>query len=426
MATLGLSNFDSSFFSVLVEGIPGGTPASKYLTDKVISFEVTEAIGKMITGTIQFEEDYEFKTSESIKRFAQIEIQWGYKNKEQIQKDAYTKIKNSSELFTSSQLVRVGKGYVNNPSWNCGSDGKMVYNCSFMCYDNIWKQVDNKWFSADTKKSVVVKTLIDMGIISVEFVKFDQEKDIVSGNTSIRRDSISMFRFLHNLALEWQCLFRIDFDNKLKQPIALFCNYHDDKTIELFCNRIGSSLGSSILWEYKGGRRNVMSYTCQFSSAEGGSGDSVVAVPQGNGQIIFRRSIAKTEEVIYYRLNAGKMQVEMQQQGSIAAQTQLLSRWMKEKSFDELFKQGYFTKINSNTAPQGVGLTANIEAIGNPLCTAPARAKFGLGFPYPFSRMKSGAVFYQTSVTHKIDKSGYKMSVMCADAYTVSGGIGVA
>ena len=77
----GINNFDSSFFSVSVQGITPGSPAAKFLTDKVISFEITEEMGKMIHGNLQMEESFEFITSNSLKRFSPITLSWGYKNK---------------------------------------------------------------------------------------------------------------------------------------------------------------------------------------------------------------------------------------------------------------------------------------------------------------------------------------------------------
>ena len=426
MPAISINNFDSSFFSVKVEGIVAGSPAAKYLTDKVINFEITEEMGKMMHGTLQMEENFDFDTSSTLKRFSKIEVQWGYKNKNQIQKDEYVKTKNPQEIFTSGQLVRFAKGRVQNPSWSCGSDGKMVYNCSFMCFDDSWLGAGNKMFNKVTKGAVVLQTLLDMGITtSAPFVKFERDKEVVDGDTGIRKDSISMFRFLHKLALEWQCLFRVAYDNKTKQAVALFCNYSDEKTIEMFVNKVGSCLGASILWDYKDGKQNVMSYNAQYNSAEGGVGDSVVPIVGSGGTITFQRTIAETQKVIYYVLQPGAMKKDMDAAGDIAAKTQLMKNWIGPQKFEDLVEKKYFREITSTTAPQGIGLTVNIEAIGDPLCTAPCRAKFGKGFPKIFSGGTKGIVFYQTSVTHKIDKSGYKMSVMCADTFSVSGGVGV-
>jgi hypothetical protein len=426
MPELGINNWDSSFFSVKVENVVAGTPAAKYLTDKVISFEITEEMGKMMHGTLQMEENFDFDTSSTLKRFAKIEVQWGYKNRNQIQKDAYVKAKNPGELFTSGQLVRFAKGRVQNPSWSSGSDGKMVYNCSFMCFDDSWLGAGSKMFNKALKGTVVLQTLLDMGILtSAPFVKFRRDKEVVDGDTGIRRDNVSMFRFLHRLALEWQCLFRIAYDGKLKEAVALFCDYNDDKTIEMFVNRVGSSFGTSILWDYKDGKRNVMSYTAQYNASESGVGDSVTPIFGAGGTVTFQRTIAETQKVTYWVLQPGAMKRDMDAAGSIAAKTQLMQTWVGPQKFEDLVSKGYFVDVTSTTAPQGIGLTVNIEAIGDPLCTSPCRAKFGKGFPKIFSGGTTGTSFYQTGVTHKIDKSGYKMSVMCADAFTVSGGLGV-
>ena len=423
MSIVRINNFDSSFFGVKVAGIPAGTPAAQYLTDRVISFEIVEEMYKMIHGTLQMAEDDAFTVSNTLKRFSIVELQWGYKNKDQIQKDAYVKAANPKELFTPGQLVRVAKGRIQNPSWSCSSDGKMIYNCSFMCFGDSWLPYKSKIYDNDTKFGVVVKILAEIGI-TPEFVKFTKGLEIVKGDTSIRQDCISTFAFLNRIALEWQCLFRIAYDSK-NLPVALFCDYNDDVTVSSFCNRVGSSIGGSILWEYKSGKRNVMSYTAQYNSAEGGSGDSVVAVPGPGGTMTFQRTIAETQTVTYYVLQSDVMLREMRKADTAQAQAQLFASWTNIQNFNELITKRYVTAQSSKTAPQGVGLTVNIEAIGDPLCTSPSRAKFGKGFPSVFSGNPIGTTFYQTSVSHKIDKSGYKMSVLCADAFSVSGGVGV-
>jgi hypothetical protein len=88
---------------------------------------------------------------------------------------------------------------------------------------------------------------------------------------------------------------------------------------------------------------------------------------------------------------------------------------------DNLVNQKYFEPCNETTAPQGMGLSAQLECIGNPLFTCPARAKLGVGFP-DFFHTRKGLTFYQTRVSHKISRQGYTCSVQIADAFTVSGG----
>jgi hypothetical protein len=413
-----INNFDSSFFSVKIDGILEKSEASAYLTDKVISFQVTEEMGKMITGTLLLEEDESFRTSLSLRRFRKIEIQWGYKNKEQVQKDAYAKIKNSKELFTPMQATRVAKGYIQNPSWQSGQDGKMMYSCSFICFETPWMVTGNSFFSSGSRLVVIQQTLLQMGIV-LSFVKFKRMQEILTYDTGIRRDNTSGFRFLNRLALEWQCLFRIAYD-KMGNAVALFCDYTDEVSIMQFINLVGGCTGLSVLWEYKSGMRNVLSYNAQYNQAEG-SGDNVVPM-MINGQVTFQRYNAQTEKVQYFTLNSEMMSKEMK---SSAAQTELFRDWVGRKSWDDTGINGkavskYFKAMDDKTAPQGIGFTVSMEVIGNPLCTAPARAKFGKGFPAILGT--EGTMFYQTSVTHRIDKSGYKMSLTIVDAFTLTQG----
>lgn len=413
-----INNFDSSFFSVKIDGILDKSIEAEYLTDKVISMQITEEMHKMITGTMVLMEDENFRTSLSLRRFRKIEIQWGYKNKEQIQKDAYAKIKNSKELFTPMQATRVAKGYIQNPSWQSGQDGKMTYSCSFICFETPWTLVGNNYFSSGNRFTVIQQTILSMGIL-VSFVKFRRMNEILTYDTGIRRNNISGFKFLNNLALEWQCLFRIAYD-KTGMPVALFCDYTDEASIMQFVNLVGGCTGLSVLWEYKSGMRNVLSYNAQHSQSEG-AGDNVVPM-MINGAVTFQRFNATTEKVQYFVLNTAEMAKEMK---NSAAQAALFKDWIGRKSWDDTGANGkavskYFTLMDDKTAPQGIGFTVSLEAIGNPLCTAPARAKFGKGFPAILGT--DTTTFYQTSVVHRIDKSGYKMSVSVVDAFTMTQG----
>jgi hypothetical protein len=84
-----------------------------------------------------------------------------------------------------------------------------------------------------------------------------------------------------------------------------------------------------------------------------------------------------------------------------------------------LIERHYYVATKETTAPQGIGLSVNLECIGSPLNTVPARAKFGMGFP---DILRTPLRFYQTTVTHRIDRNGYNNQIEIADAFTLSGG----
>jgi hypothetical protein len=263
------------------------------------------------------------------------------------------------------------------------------------------------------------------------YIDFKRQNEVITRDTAIRQEE-SNFRFLAKHATEWRAMFRIATSNKTINPLAdppelamvgLFCDYDKDSTVNAFLNETLGASGDSSTFEYKlSGSPNVKSYTWQQHQGEAGSGDNVrVAVVNGKTEFYFMK--ADTEQVVYYKLNTALMQKELAQKANIATQAQWVTKMFEEanKGMANLVENKYFTPVNETTAPQGIGLSMTMECVGNPLYTCPARAKFSRGFPDVFLT-KKGLTFYQTRVSHKINRSGYTCSIQIADAFTVSGG----
>jgi len=360
-----------------------------------------------------------------------ITCKWGYSNIDLSGQQAFRKQSNSKELFSPTLVNRVVSGRIKNPSGGGDEHGVFTFNCSFLGREYEDKsKVRAKPFTSGKKGDVIAQVFADMGIDNY-YIDFKRQNEILTRDTAVRRDE-SNFRFLARYSQEWRAMFRIATSNKFINPYAdppeysmvgLFCDYDKDTTIQAFLEDTLGASGDSSTFEYKlSGSPNVKSYTWQHHQGESGSGDNVrVAVVNGKTEFYFTK--ADTEKVQYYKLNTALMQKELSQQGNIASQAQWLSKMFEEanKGMDNLVNQKYFYPVNETTAPQGIGLSATLEVIGNPLYTCPARAKFSKGFP-DFFLTKKGLIFYQTRVSHKINRSGYTCSIQVADSFTVSGG----
>lgn len=429
--TIGFQNYDSSFFNLTVEGIKD--PAmNKDISDRIISFEIVEEMGKVITGNIQLQDMDDLRYTNVLKG-KKIAVKWGYSSMDITGQQEFRKRNNSRELYSPTLVNRYVRGRITNPSGGGDENGNFTYNCSFlgMEYDDKTK-ARKKAFTSGTKKDAVIQTFLDMGLsLDNIYVDFRRGNEKVTRDTAIRPVG-SNFRFLAKYAMEWRAMFRIATSNQVINPLAdppeyslvgLFCDYDKDASVAAFLKRTLGADGDSSTFEYKlTGSPNVKSYTWQQNQGQAGSGDNVRVVVV-NGKTEFYYMKADTEQVVYYKLNTKKMQGELAQQGDVSSQAKWVTKMFDEanEGMDNLVRQGYFYPVNESTAPQGVGLTATMEVIGNPLYTCPARAKFGRGFPDIFN-VKKGLIFYQTRVSHKINRLGYTCTIQIADAFTVSGG----
>lgn len=426
--SIGFLNYDSSFFQIQVEGIEK-TELKKDISDKIISLEVIEEMGKVTSGNIQMLDDDDLKYTNVLKG-KRLNIKWGYTNLDISGQQAFRKQNNPKELFSTTLVNRYTSGKIMNPSGGGDENGVLTYNCSFLgseYYDRTTAKMNRKIFNTGTKTELVHSVFEEMGI-KKRYVNFRRGNEKLTKDTAVTKGE-SNFRFLSRYSKEWRALFKIATTNKIANPTAdppeyemvgIFCDYDDDVSRKSFLEQTLGASGDSLTFDYKKtSSPNVKSYTWQFHQGESGAGDNVRIGP--NGEFYYMK--ADTKKVQYYKLDAKKMQSEISKQGDIQKQT----AWIQEKfkqaegGMENLVKLGYFVPCNESTAPQGIGLSASLEVVGNPLLTVPARAVFGAGFPDVFNISK-GLIFYQVRVSHKINRSGYTCSVQIADAFTTSGG----
>jgi hypothetical protein len=428
--SIGFQNYDSSFFQIEVEGLKN-TTLKKDISDRIINLEVVEEMGKIITGNIQMVDDDDLKFTNVLKG-KKINVKWGYSKIDISGMNAFRKQNNPKELFSPELglVNRYASGTIMNPSGGGDENGVFTYNCSFYgreYYDKTTAKMNRKIFSSGTKTELIAQIFTDMGIKKF-YINFRRGDERLSKDTAVTKGE-SNFRFLSKCAQEWRALFKISTNNKIINPsadppeyemVGIFCNYDDDVSRKSFLEQTLGTSGDSSTFDYKlSGSPNVKSYTWQFHQGESGAGDNVRIGPGGE----FYYMKADTEKVTYYKLDAKKMKSELSKQGDITKQT----AWLKEKfkqaenGMENLVQLKYFVSCDETTAPQGIGLSAQLECIGNPLLTVPARAVFGVGFPDVFN-VKKGLTFYQVRVSHKINRAGYMCSVQIADAFTTSGG----
>ena len=410
---IGLNNKDSSFF--LVES--GDVPANyRVLSPDITSFQLTEEVGKMISGNINLN-DPNHDYAKQLRMGIKINISWGYKDLDEHPKTALALKENPQEMLGA--LARYGvSAYIMSPNGGGMADGRGFYSCGF--YGSEYSKLSvRRVYRGGTRDAVVRATFAAMGVAIVE-TNFRRGREVLTGDTAVTQWE-SNFKFLHRLSREWRCIFRIGYTPS-GQLYGMFAD-HDKFELTAFQRATtGAIAGNSIHLDWKWGAANVISYKWKNHQGGSGTGDNVRMIMM-NGKVTFVRYIAQGETVKAYRFVPEKVTKQLKVRGAtggLPSMTDYVKWALNVTDFNELVRKGYFVPYNETTAPQGLGYSANVEALGNPMMTAPMYVKFGRGFPDVLASRQNR--MYCRKVTHKIDRSGYKMEIEVIDTLTATGG----
>ena len=185
----------------------------------------------------------------------------------------------------------------------------------------------------------------------------------------------------------------------------------------------GAAGGDSLFLEYKEGVANVLEYSWKNHAGESGSGDNVRIVTGADGRPTFIRYVTQGDTVKAYILRPERIKSKLQKSDSFTKRFAQLRDWLNVTDFEEI--EWAFDPVDLDTAPQGLGYSMQAKILGNPLLSAPLKIFFGEGFPVWFTpRLPSihTVNYYANKVTHTIDRSGYKIDLDIADAFTLYGG----
>ena len=406
---IGILNKDSSFFTV---ESPDITLENQDFSKNLISLTITEKTSAMPQGALQFYDPKHYY-SRILRTGARLRISWGYKSYFETPDSLLAKTLNFDEV--TGELVRRGyEGFVSSPTGGGSGDGIITYNCNFTAF-GFRGEKESKIHSTGTKASIVSKAFDALGISETKrLIDFSFGTDKVTADRYIRQDQTT-FAFLNRLAIEWRAFFHVGFSPD-GESIAIFI---DEARIgnENLPKWILGATGKSNIIGYKGELNNVISYTWNSSESESGIGDNV-RLDIVDGQIIFRRYVAEEERVVTYRLDEKKIQdvySDNTNQG-LEQQIKLTQDLLSKNDFEQI--KHFFTPVESTTAPSGYGYRINCEMIGNPLFIPGSIIKINNGFPDRLCAEQSK--WYMQTVTHKIDRAGYFMSIEVVDTFNLS------
>jgi hypothetical protein len=406
---IGIENKDSSFFTV---ESPDITLEDQDFSKDLISLSMTEKTSMMPQGTLQFYDPNHYY-SRILRTGARLLISWGYRNLFTTPDSLIAKQLNFDEV--TGQLIRRGyEGFVSSPTGGGSRDGVVTYNCNFTAFGFRGEDA-SKIYLSGTKASVIAQAFDDLGISPIKrLIDFSLGNDKVTSDYYIRQDETT-YAFLNRLAIEWRAMFHIAFSPS-GESVGMFIDEAMIGNVQ-WPTWVLNATGTSNILGYKGKLNNVISYTWSSSESERGVGDNV-QLDIVDGQIIFRRYVAEEEKVITYRLDEQKIQDVYAQESNrgLGQQIKLTKELLSKNDFEQI--KHFFTPVESSTAPTGYGYKINAEMIGNPLYIPGSLMKINNGFPDRLGGSQSK--WYLQGVTHKIDRSGYFMSIEVVDVFFLS------
>jgi hypothetical protein len=408
---------DNSFFILTLDDAP-----NLDVTAHVVSFEVTEDNGVMTRGSIEiYDPDYIY--SKLLPYGKQFVISWGYKNKNINLTQAAILVENPKEIISFG--IRRGIRCIGiTPSWSLNNAGVVIYKMTFFSFEFFANSHETQLFKG-TKRNVIYTALLKGFSIpaSNTLIKFKQENDNIGSDMQ----NESYIKYLQRKAYEWNSIFKIGYNQK-NQLSAMFIGHEEigASSTNIFLNDLHGGVGSNITFEYGIGAKNpnVISASISQNVGESGQGDGVSLVNVG-GQTIATRYVVENKTVKALTLSTEKVALFLkdnpERYGEILSQLQKVDDL--EATILGQKARYFFDAQDFQTAPQGMGWTVSIEALGNTTFTPLVEVQFGEGFLNTLRPLWAGlSKFWIKRVTHRLSGSGYLCSLEIGDCITVFGG----
>lgn len=387
----------SAYFNISSKDIKSLDKAIKgtNINERVTSLSITEERGKMITGSITFEDNIPV-LFDVLKRGAIVNIEWGYKDPQQAAQQVISKKQNSTEIV--GPIFRQGlKCVLTSPKTQAKPNGDITTTMMFRSGFSLIANRKIKTYKG-TKGTVVTQAIAQTGAIPQ--VNFKSQAEPV-GRKGIKQDRETDFQFLRRLANSWGAFLRMG-HTPAGQDIVIFA---DDTLASAlpFSKIMTGGIGNDHLFDYRDGQANVLEYSVEYVFTQDGGGDNV-QISIIDTSVVERRSTAKTEKVVGYRFLPKKMEAAIRKTKTPEEATKLRKDVLNSADFQAEGIQQFWKPFDYSTAIQTGGFKIGLKVFGNPLFTPPHDVKFGLGFPEDIRKIKNMKI---RKATHTINRQGY-------------------
>lgn len=417
-----LYDSDNSFFFIESDDLDGDDKSVTKLTERdLISFSLTEEIGKIISGNLSIHDPSNIY-SKMLRNGMKFALTFGYKKFSKSQKDLNLFSDDPDESIGAGERRGI-TGIISSPSGSGSSTGQTIYNVSFYGSE-ILGENEKKTFASGTRKSVIEDLFSSLGI-SDTVVDFNTQNDSVTTDSPIRQWE-NPFLTILNKSIEWRTIFRTGYKQN-GQPVGIFIDPGklDDKKVQNAIEGITGVKGKkrTLYWN-EGKKSNVTSFDWKHNIGESGQG-SGVQIRIIDGQPVVQRFNAETLKTETYQLDIGKVRKRLGEEKTASNRLALTKQVLSSKSFEDV--KWAFTAVEQRTAPDGMGFEVKAEMNGDPLITPAMQVAFGTTFPAPLRQGETknplGALtkFYIKRVSHNFTKQGYRTSIDVSDGYTITG-----
>ena len=404
-----LYNNGTQFFSITSMDMIGQKNVTKIISQDVISFSVTDELGKIPSGSLTIR-DNEGMYSRIFRCGVKFEIVYGYR---------------SFNIGNITQGINIGNARGNQRSLRCvvqtpsGSGdegGQHIYSANFFGLALLDSPKRNV-FDSGTRRQVVTETLRDLDILDYTIDFKDAGTRLSIKNIIIQSEPPT--GFLYRLAKEWNCIFFVC----PKKDGTKFAFFLDVAKVASPMVKAGFASSFALddtkdIYYNSGQLSNVRSFDWQQHIGESGQGDGV-NIMYVEGKAIYTRYVAQSSGTVrLYRLDEEKVRKATNNGQNAETSMEILNA----KNFEQVKK--YFTPCDSKIAPQGMGYTVNCKMKGDPFMTVLMKIKFKGGFPAPLTQSipeEAYTKFYIKKTVHSFSKGEYNTDVEIVDSYTLNG-----
>ena len=403
-------NNGTAYFSIeSPDFISANKSADKMISEDVISFSITEELGKLISGSLQLRDESGIY-SKMFRNGRRFSITFGYKSWNQ-------NLANIGINSKTSRGIRQGiRCQVETPSGSGNETGETIYNVTFIGMEFLVGKL-NKVYESGTRYDVVSQAMKDAGISQVMIDFEDANTRVTTKDSIMQRES--PINFLHDLAKRFKAFFTI-YNKPDGTSVGVFINTKKVKSPQLK-GIVASTLkitDEKNLYYNCGQLSNVKSFDWQQHIGESGQGDGV-SMQLVEGKMVYTHYVADSSGTVkLYKLNEEKVRKATKSGADIKKSVEILGA----KQFSDV-KQ-YFDPCDSPLAPQGAGFTINVKMHGDPMIFVLLKVYFKGGFPAPLTQtidIGGKLQYYVKRVTHTFNKSEFSTDVEIVDTYNLNG-----
>lgn len=378
----------------------------------MVSFSVTEEVGKLVTGTLTLR-DQTGVYSRILRNGLKFELSWGYKAWN------VNALLLGANATTSRGIRQSVKCLIQTPSGNSDEGGQVIYNVTFYGLEFLNKK-QNRVFDRGTRRSMVQQLFQELNVLDT-IIDFPDMNQVLRKSNSIRQRE-NNFSFLFRLAEKFKSSYQIGYKPDGRK-IAIFIDDRkiDSASVKRFLAFLTNVDNTKDLFYNAGSASNVKSYSWQHHIGENGQGDGA-SISRIGGKPIVTRFTVESGSVILWELNNDRVKEYLRSQGSLANEAKAFLNIANATDFQEV--KHLFDPVDTPFAPQGMGFTANVIMQGDPRLTALTKVVFRSGFPAPLMQGNSNKAiikFFIKKVTHTFNKSEYACTLQVVDTYTLTG-----